>query len=371
MYQRISAKFLDPSFSDSQEAWSEMSSLGVKPTARSWRLRLGALARSRDAEGALHALREMRDAGFPQTPATQSAAFAAVGASGALPLLHTLFQEQLSAGCMGTAEAFAAAYGAVAAWGRATADARAEELASDLKEEPEGAATSGHLYQRSLASALLRQMEEAQAAAGVRHTAASLLALVSALGFAGLGQRVRGAVRASKLPLTAPLLRAAVSACCRAGHVGDATALLHEARRQGVEPDAPVFTSLIAGCSFGGQSELAWQLLEQLRARGMAPGTHAYNALLKVECFAKGPDAGLRVLRAMHAASVVPDVVTWTTLLAAAKRAGRPDLVDEVLPELERLRAPAGDGDAPEGDDAGAAPEHWRGYYAQDDEDEW
>lgn len=353
-----------------------MEQLGIRPTPRSWRLRLGALAQSGDGAGALHAWQEMRAAGLAFDPLAQASVFTAAGASGDLALLRSFFDDQLQDGCMGTPEAFAAAYGGISAWGRRAADARADELASDYENgfplsTPNPAQ---HQYERGLAAALLRQMEEAQKVVGVGHTASTLRALVAALGHTGGAARVRSALHAADLPLTAPLLSAAVAACCRSGRVADATAILERARKQGLEPDARTFTSLIAGCSFGKQSDLAWDLLGQLRERGMAPGTHAYNALLKVECFSHGPDAGLRVLNAMHTAAVPADTVTWTTLLATGQRAGRQDIVDQALEELR------GDGNVSDDVDdktpkqqaqGNALAEHWRGFYAQDDDDEW
>ncbi|KAL3161476.1 hypothetical protein ABBQ32_010357 [Trebouxia sp. C0010 RCD-2024] len=191
------------------------------------------------------------------------------------------------------------------------------------------------LAHREALSQLLSEWVADMRAAGLKHNGPSLTALVQAYGHTMDFTKMVHLLRASwDAPSTAPpnlrTYNAAITACCRAGHLGRSLRLLHEMRALGIAPNLHTYTSLISGCGFARDPYTAYDLWGQMEAEGVAPNEMTYNAKVKVHSSVGDFDAALDTVQQMHAKGFTPDKSTWAVIVSMATLMDRPDIVHQV-----------------------------------------
>jgi pentatricopeptide repeat protein len=162
---------------------------------------------------------------------------------------------------------------------------------------------------------------------------------------------------------------AALTACCKAGRLDLATAVLKKLKACGLSPDIHSYTSLVDGCAAARMPDLArWIVTHMEQQSGVKPSLWTYNALIKVEAFwGSGPAGGMQLVRHLPTVGLTPDTVTWRTVLSAARQRGMDGIVEEAERELSALQPITSGG----GEDGERPPApRWKGFYASDVEEE-
>ncbi|CAE7523743.1 EMB2745 [Symbiodinium pilosum] len=114
---------------------------------------------------------------------------------------------------------------------------------------------------------------------------------------------------------------------CVQGDLDDALELFGAMRRKGIKPDAIVFNSLLDGCARKEMPMLCEQVIEDMVAAGVQPSNYSASILIKLYGRISDLDAAFKVLDEMpQKFGFRPNTAVYTTLMSSCTWNGRMDL---------------------------------------------
>ncbi|KAG6527345.1 pentatricopeptide repeat-containing protein At3g61520, mitochondrial-like [Zingiber officinale] len=125
-----------------------------------------------------------------------------------------------------------------------------------------------------------------------------------------------------------------ISAFLHSNNVGKATTLFDEMIKEGVSPDSTTYFTLISGLTKVGKLDDAYSNVLFMRKNGFRVDIKSYNTLISGFCKKKRLDKAFEIHNEMCEAGLTPDIWTYNTLISGFCKKKRLDKAFEIHDEM-------------------------------------